>query len=55
MKEQKLNLQFEVKGAQELATKINKVMTLLKEANAILNNVAGDTQIEIVVKDSNQI
>lgn len=55
MKEQKVNLRFEIKGAPELAAKIDKAMTLLKEANAILNDVAGNPQIKLVVKDSNQI
>ena len=50
--EQKVNLQFEVKGTLGLAEKLEKAMTQLKEVNAILNDVAIDPQIEVVVKNS---
>lgn len=51
-KEKVIDIHFEVRGTKELSAKVEKVAALLEEANALLNDVAQNSGIEVVAKSS---
>lgn len=54
MKAKRVELKVDVKGTEVISAKIEKIAALLEEANAILNDVAKNSTIELDIKNSNQ-
>lgn len=51
-KEHVVDVTLEVVGVEQLSKKLEKAADLLNEANAILNDVAKDTGVEVIAKSS---
>ncbi|WP_404335790.1 hypothetical protein [Planococcus rifietoensis] len=54
MEKQIIDLKVNVEGGEELAHKVKRAMDLIKEANAILNDVAQNSSLEVSVIPSKQ-